>query len=190
MASILETERLLVRPWESSDVEDAFAILGDPEVTRYLGETGAAFADRDRVREWLERIAARSAEWGAFGSWAVVKKETNTVIGGGGLQKLDGGPEVEVFYHFRKTSWGHGYATELTRGLIDFAFTTLDLPRVVGVAYPANTASHRVMTKAGMTHRGLRHAYGHDLEYFEITRRLRTPLSAIEAGQDKTSQSC
>ena len=170
MESILETERLLVRPWEASDVEDAFAILGDPEVTRYLGETGEAFADRDRVREWLERIAARSAEWGAFGSWAAVEKQTGSIIGGGGLLELEGGPDVEVFYHFRKASWGHGYGTELTRGLITYAFTTLELPRVVGVAYPANTASHRVMTKAGMTHRGLRPAYGHDLEYFEISR--------------------
>ena len=170
MTTILETERLLVRPWEAGDIDDAFVILGDPDVTRFLGETGEAFADRDRVREWLHRIAAKSAEWGEFGSWAAVERATNTVIGGGGLLELEGGPDVEVFYHFRKTSWGYGYATELTRGLIDYAFATLHLPRVVGVAYPTNPASHRVMTKAGMTHLGLRHAYGHDLEYFGIAR--------------------
>jgi ribosomal-protein-alanine N-acetyltransferase len=170
MTTILETDRLLVRPWETGDVEAAFAILGDPAVTRYLGETGEAFPDRDRVREWLDRIAVRSAEWGKFGSWAAVEKATDTVVGGGGLVELEDGPDVEVFYHFRKASWGLGYATELTRGLIAYAFATLDLPRVVGVAYPANTASLRVMTRAGMTHLGQRRAYGHDLEYFEIIR--------------------
>jgi len=177
MTTILETERLLVRPWEAGDVDDAFAILGDPEVTRYLGETGEAFTDRDRVREWLRRIDGKSAEWGAYGSWAAVEKSTNTVIGGGGLLELEGGPDVEVFYHFRKASWGHGFATELTSGLIAYAFATLDLPRVVGVAYPDNIASHRVMTKAGMTHLGLRQAYGHDLEYFEVTRPSTTQAS-------------
>jgi RimJ/RimL family protein N-acetyltransferase len=170
MTTILETERLLVRPWETGDVDDAFAILGDLDVTRYLGETGEAFADRERVREWLHRIADKSAGWGKCGSWAAVEKVTNTVIGGGGLLELEGGPDVEVFYHFRKASWGHGYATELTRGLIDYAFVALHLPHVVGVAYPANTASHQVMSKAGMTHLGLRHAYGTDMEYFEITQ--------------------
>ncbi len=99
-----------------------------------------------------------------------VERTTGELIGGGGLLPLDQGPEVEVFYHFRKASWGNGYATELTRGLIAYAFDTLDLPRVVGVAYPANIASQRVMIKAGMTHDGLRHAYGHDLEYFAIDR--------------------
>ncbi|HET9660932.1 MAG TPA: GNAT family N-acetyltransferase [Thermomicrobiales bacterium] len=170
MPILLETDRLLVRPWTTDDVEAAFAILGDPEVTRYLGDTGDAFADRDRIHGWLERIVARTAEWNPYGSWAVVENATGDIIGGGGLFQLEGGPDVEVFYHFRQISWGYGYATELARALIAYAFASTDLPRVIGVAFPANTASHRVLTKAGMTHLGQRHAYGADLEYFTIDR--------------------
>ncbi len=47
MTVVLETDRLLVRLWQASDAEAAFEILGDPDVTRYLGETGDAFADHD-----------------------------------------------------------------------------------------------------------------------------------------------
>src|SRR4051812_24306574 len=82
MPILLETERLSVRPWTRDDVEPAFAILGDPEVTRYLGETGEAFADRDRIREWLGRMVARTAEWSPLGSWAVVENATGDIIGG------------------------------------------------------------------------------------------------------------
>jgi ribosomal-protein-alanine N-acetyltransferase len=101
-----------------------------------------------------------------------VEKQSGAVIGGGGLALLEDLDEVEVFYHFRKDCWGKGYATELTLGLLEYGFAHLDRPRLIGLAYPANVASHRVMTKAGMTHLGLRQAYGTDLEYFEIVRPL------------------
>lgn len=170
MSIVLETERLTVRRWTSSDAEAAFAILGDPEVTRYLGEAGSAFPDLAHTQGWLERIQRAYPAWGALGSWAAVENATGIPIGGGGLLELEDGPDVEVFYHFRKASWGQGFATELTRALIAYAFDVTELPRIIGLAYPENIASQRVMAKAGMTHLGRRHAYGSDLEYFEITR--------------------
>ncbi len=51
-----------------------------------------------------------------------MEKQSGTVIGGGGLAALEDLDEVEVFYHFRKASWGNGYATELTLGLLDYGF--------------------------------------------------------------------
>jgi RimJ/RimL family protein N-acetyltransferase len=170
MTTILETDRLILRPWASGDAEAAFAILGDPEVTRYLGEDGKPFPDLAYTNAWLERIQERYVTWGSLGSWAAIEKTSGVIIGGGGLLELDGGPDVEVFYHFRRDRWGLGYATELTIALIAYAFDQLDLPRVVGVAYPANTASHRVMLKAGMTHQGLRQTYGTVMECFIIDR--------------------
>ncbi len=170
MPIILETERLTVRSWMSSDVGAAFAILGDPEVTRFLGEADSAFPDLAHTQGWLERIQRAYPKWGDLGSWAVVENATGIAIGGGGLLELEDGPDVEVFYHFRRASWGHGYATELARSLIAYAFDVTALPRVIGLAYPENLASQRVMTKAGMTHLGHRHAYGADLEYFTIER--------------------
>jgi ribosomal-protein-alanine N-acetyltransferase len=170
MTIILQTERLTLRQWTSRDAEAAFAILGDPEVTRYLGEAGSAFPDLAHTAGWLERIQRAYPTWGVLGSWAAVDTASGLPIGGGGLLELEDGPDVEVFYHFRKASWGHGYATELTRALLAYGFAVTELPRIIGLAYPENIASQRVMTKAGMTHLGRRHAYGADLEYFSISR--------------------
>jgi RimJ/RimL family protein N-acetyltransferase len=172
MTTLFETDRLIVRPWSVEDAEAAFAMFGDPEVMRYVGDTGEPHPDVAFTRE---RLRARNERWGAssgLGNWAAVEKQAGAVIGGGGLALLEDLDEVEVFYHFRKDCWGKGYATELTLGLLEYGFAHLDRPRLIGLAYPANVASHRVMTKAGMTHLGLRQAYGTDLEYFEIVRPL------------------
>jgi RimJ/RimL family protein N-acetyltransferase len=168
--TVLETDRLLLREWTPDDAEAAFAIFGDPEVARFLGASGEPHPDLAYTRAGMERLAAHYPKWNGYGSWAAVEKATGEVIGGGGLVQLENGPDVEVFYQFRRDRWGMGYATELTKGLLSYAFERLELPRVVGVAYPANTASHRVMLKAGMTHEGRRHVYEHDMEYFTIDR--------------------
>jgi [ribosomal protein S5]-alanine N-acetyltransferase len=170
MPFLLETDRLIVRPYTLDDAEAAFAFFGDPEVTRYLGYTGEPHPDLETTRQRLTAHAAAHSSPRGLDNWAVIEKSTGMLIGGGGLAELDESVDVEVFYHLRVDRWGNGYATELTRALIAYAFETLELPRVVGLAYTANTASQRVMMKAGMTHLGLRHAFGHDMEYFEIIR--------------------
>ncbi len=170
MTTVFETDRLIVRHWSEADAEAAFAIFGDPDVMRFVGDTGEPHPNVDFTRE---RLRVRSERWSAvdgLGNWAVVEKQTGALIGGGGLAELDEIDAVEVFYHFRKDRWGNGYATELTIGLIDYGFAHLDRSRLVGLAYPENAASLRVMSKAGMTHLGRRHAYDAALEYFEIAR--------------------
>jgi [ribosomal protein S5]-alanine N-acetyltransferase len=167
---VLETDRLILREWTVDDAEAAFAISGDPDVTRYLGATGEPHPDIAYTRQRLESLSARYPTWNGCGNWAAVEKATGEVIGGGGLVELESGPDVEVFYHFRRDRWGMGYATEMTKALIAYAFDRMDLARVVGVAFPANTASHQVMLKSGMTHQGLHYCYDHNLEYFVIDR--------------------
>ena len=170
MNTILETDRLLVREWTTDDAEAAFEIYGDPEVTRYLGGTGAPDPDVAYRRERLARIVSLYPEWNGLGLWAVVEKATGELIGCGELLPLDGGPEIEVGYHLRRDRWARGYATELTKALLVYGFERMELERIVAVAYPENTASHRVLLKAGLTHHGRQHAYGHDMEYFAIDR--------------------
>jgi RimJ/RimL family protein N-acetyltransferase len=170
MATIFETERLIVRPWSEDDADAAFMIFGDPEVMRFVGDTGEPHPSVEFTRERMRARGQQPSAATGLGNWATVEKATGQIIGGGGLWLLEDLDEVEVFYHFRKDRWGQGYATELTIGLLDYGFAHLDRQRLIGLAYSANTASHRVMTKAGMTHLGLRHAYGTDLEYFVIEK--------------------
>jgi RimJ/RimL family protein N-acetyltransferase len=92
---------------------------------------------------------------------AVTEREGGALVGDGGLHPLGGeGPDVELGYTLARSAWGRGYATELGRVLIDYAFGELAAPRVVAQVEPANTASRHVLAKLGMTAREERMAYG------------------------------
>jgi RimJ/RimL family protein N-acetyltransferase len=58
--------------------------------------------------------------------------------------------EVELGYRLRRSAWGKGYATEGSRALIRKGFTELGVRRVVAETMAVNTASRRVMEKAGL----------------------------------------
>jgi len=170
MGAVFETERLILREWTLDDAAAAFEIYGDPEVTRFLDATGEPDPSLEYRRERMPAMVARYAEHPGYGIWAMIRREDGDVIGGAGLVTLEEGPEVEIAYTLRRDAWGHGYATEVALGTIGYGFGTLGLNRMVGVAYPENVASHRVMLKAGMRHLGQRLAYGHQLEWFEMER--------------------
>ena len=55
-------------------------------------------------------------------------------------------------WRLRRTSWGHGYATEAARECLRFAFETLTLPEVVAFTVPANVRSRALMQRLGMVH--------------------------------------
>jgi RimJ/RimL family protein N-acetyltransferase len=175
--SFLETERLILRPWTPDDAEAAFAIYGDPEVTRYLGGGGKPQESVQSQRETLERIIARHRELGwtdqGFGFWPCIEKATGTMVGAVLLLPLRDGegqplPETEIGWHFGRFAWGHGYATEAARALMDYGFTRLGLDRIFAVVYPENLASQRVMHRLGMTSKGVTSKYyGLELLLFE-----------------------
>jgi RimJ/RimL family protein N-acetyltransferase len=164
-----ETERLIVRPWSVDDAEAAFAIYRDPEVWRYLGG-GEPPADLAAAGAMLRRWIDRSREKAPCGVWAVIERSTGSPIGSVMLWPLEDGPEIEVGYHFGKFAWGKGYATEAARAVIEHGFRVLDVDYLVGVVFPENPASQRVLEKVGMTYRGMREIFGFNLMHYKIDR--------------------
>ena len=92
-------------------------------------------------------------------------RDTGAVIGRALLRHLDvdGGDEVETGYGFLPDLWGRGLATEIARACVNIGRERLGLESVVGITLPTNTASQRVMRKAGLhyerdiVHAGLPH---------------------------------
>jgi RimJ/RimL family protein N-acetyltransferase len=166
--SLFETERLSVRRWAVDDVDAVLSIYGDEEVTRFLGTAPNPIRDPEVARAWLERIVSRSEDH--IGLWALQDKVACHVIGSVGLFALDGGPDIEVAYHLGRAYWGSGFATEAARGALAHGFETGGLSTIHAVAYTENAASLRVLERIGMTHRGHRRAYDHDLEWYSAHR--------------------
>jgi len=123
-----------------------FEFLGDPAAMRHTRVDAS-------LRDCRRRIAAH--EWrrrrDGYAPWTVVTRAEGRIIGWGGLctDPFEPGWGVEVSYFFHPDAWGRGFATELVGACLDVADRVLKLPEVRAFARPENTASRRVLEKAG-----------------------------------------
>lgn len=161
----VETARLYLRTFHLDDLDSLAGLLSDPDVMRYVGDgqpQSRAVADsalQSIIRHWQDH---------GFGRWAAIDKETQIVVGFGGLRSMMGTPEV--VYHFAKSHWGRGLATELAQASLRYGFEEHQFERILAVAKPENRASIRVMEKLGMRYQ--KHTIYFDMEVvqYEIAR--------------------
>jgi len=173
---VLETDRLLLRPFRKSDIDDYAALHADPEVLRYLGGGAEPW---DRGRSW-RHMAFLIGHWQLQGAgiWAVEHRETGSFIGMIGFAEPAGWPGFELSWKLARLWWGHGFATEGARAALDYAFTVLRKDRVISLIHPENRASIRVAERLGQTLQGrVEHSgremlcYGIDRESYATRRR-------------------
>jgi RimJ/RimL family protein N-acetyltransferase len=146
----VETSRLTLRPFVEEDFEALHAMRSDAEVVRYLYDEPFS---PEQTRDLLSRrIAATS--WAAEGDWlgaVAVERESGTVVGEVGLFWVsERDRTAEIGFIFDPRHQGKGFATEASRALLDWAFDTAGIHRVIGRTEARNTASTRVLEKLGM----------------------------------------
>jgi [ribosomal protein S5]-alanine N-acetyltransferase len=144
---IVETERLLLRYQQAADIAPLVDLWADPAVTRYMGGP--------RERAWLRsefKKVAHDPHAEAYDLWPVVEKATGQVVGHCGLleKEVAGKAEIELTYVLAASAWGKGYATEVGRALVSYAFEVRGLSRLIALIEPENVASARVAEKIGL----------------------------------------
>jgi RimJ/RimL family protein N-acetyltransferase len=164
-AELLRTPRLRLRSWTTSpaDLARLADIYSRDEVTRWIGGPPTV-PPADLPARW----AAITTLDGRFGCWAVEREDgvpAGTVL----FKPLPNGVgEVEVGWHLHPDSWGHGYATEAARAVVQRGFEE-GLPEVYAVVRPGNEPSLAVCRRLGMQHLGrMRRWYDVDLEAFRL----------------------
>jgi RimJ/RimL family protein N-acetyltransferase len=150
---MIETERLIIRPWRESDRADYLASCNDEAVTEHLGGP----AKIEEIDAALARIR-KSQEDNGFCFWAVERKSDGRFLGYCGLKVIadDVTPvkgEIEIGWRLRRDAWSRGYAAEAASAALDWAWASLDVPRIVSFTTPPNEASWRLMERIGMTRR-------------------------------------
>ena len=147
----IQTDRLLLRQWRTSDRVPFAAMNADPRVVEYF----PAPLSTTESDELVSRIEAHFEEHG-FGLWAL---EITNVVPFAGFVGLSVPrfvahftPCVEIGWRIAAEHWGRGYATESARAVLDFGFEKLQLREIVSFTVPDNLRSRRVMEKIGMTH--------------------------------------
>lgn len=141
----IETERLLIRPFKMEDIEGAYTMNLDTEVSKYTGD-GGVVSKKEIERRIVEDVFGDYQKHG-YGRLAVELKEENKFIGFTGLKYLEDMKEVDLGYRFMKEYWGKGIATESARACVDLGFNSLGLNRMIAMVLPENSGSIRVLEK-------------------------------------------
>ena len=147
MTDIMETERLILRRFASSDGADLFEYLSDAETVKF--EPYDAFS-----REQAEVEATRRAKDDAF--WAVCLKDGGKLIGNlyFALKQPEQFKTWEIGYVFNKHFCGLGYATEAVIRVMRYGFENLGAHRIEAHCNPLNERSWMLQERVGMRREG------------------------------------
>lgn len=163
---MLETERLILRPMNESDIDDVFKMRRDDEVMRFIREP---VVSRREAEDWINMISSRWAK-DRIGFCSVIEKQSGKFAGWCGLWQLKENNEIEVGYAIAKDFWKKGFASESAEAVLNYAFNEINLETVVAVARPENAGSRRVMEKIGMKFDYIGKFYERDLVHYSITK--------------------
>ena len=141
------TQRLRLEPVAPGGVVDLLTLHADPGVAAW---NGGAWSPA-QAASFAAEMSARSDQDGA-GKWLAYDRDDGRLVGRGGLSYVEvlGDRRLEVGWQIRDQLWGRGFATEIGRAALDFAFSDLDADNVVAFAEVHNVRSRRVMDRLGM----------------------------------------
>lgn len=144
----LRTDRLLLRQWRADDLESWAALNADPEVREYFPEVLTPEQSAASLEYFRAELAVRGWGW-----WAV--EASGVFIGMAGLDPVDEGLPfhgVEAGWRLARSAWGHGYATEAARAVLEHGFGPLGLTEILAITAAGNQRSRAVMRRLGMRH--------------------------------------
>lgn len=144
----LETQRLILRPWDESDAEECYKYAKDPLVGPAAG--WPVHTDVENTRQVIRDILSGPE------IFAIVLKETNLPVGSIGLHfhtnTAKNDDEAELGYWIGVPYWGQGLVPEASREMLRHAFEDLKVNRVWCGYFDGNEKSKRVQEKLGFNY--------------------------------------
>ena len=146
---MIETERLILRPWRDADRAPFIAMSADPAVMDALGGVLSAA----EAGGYVDNAAKRLAIFGLT-RWAVERREDGAFIGAVGLDPIHHTLPLpagfEMGWRLTRDAWGHGYASEAARAAIEDGFQRGGLVELFAFTSRPNLRSQAVMERIGM----------------------------------------
>lgn len=148
--SVLETERLLLRPLELSDVDAFFKMNNNPNVNKFLRNP---ITTKIEAKKYIQKIIDEYGRNG-IGRYAIVLKQNNALIGFSGLkfrnQEENGFTNFyDLGYRFSEDYWHNGYAKEAAQFWLNYGFTEMKLNIIHACADDENIASNGLLKTIG-----------------------------------------
>ena len=169
---IIETERLILRKLETTDINDLFEILSSERVTKYYGKY--PMKNLSEAEDLILKFHKVFSEQKSI-RWGIELKEINRIIGTCGFHCWNKNHfRAEVGYELGEAFWNKGYATEAISSILRYGFELMNLKRIEAIVYPENKPSEKLLLNLGFEHEGLLKKYANfrdkqqDLNIFAI----------------------
>ena len=163
----INTERLILRPFQISDADQVQTLAGAYEVYRTTLNIPHPYED-GMAEKWIASHASLFYD-GRGVNLAITLKSDHTLIGAIGIGITKPHHRAELGYWIGVPYWGQGNCTEAAVAIIEYGFSELGLHKVTSRYMAGNPASGRVMEKAGMVREGtLRDELHKDGEFHDI----------------------
>ena len=144
----LETDRLRIRDFKLSDIDDLYEIFSDDEVMEYIEPV----YDRNKTLNFLKEFCIEHK-----GAFACVNKENEKVIGYIIFNEYED-KVYELGWIFNKEYWGKGYAYESCDAVIKYAFSEMKIHKIFSETVD-NIKSVNLMKKLGMQLEGVQKSH-------------------------------
>lgn len=145
---MIETERLVMRPFNKNDLDIIISLYSNKEIMKYMpGDVMGARKAQTHLNkitgDWEEKPQVNF-------EMAVIIKDNQEKIGRSRIHLDYETDTAMIGWLLLKKEWGKGYASEMTRALIDYSFDVLNVHRVCALCHPENIASWKALEKCGM----------------------------------------
>jgi RimJ/RimL family protein N-acetyltransferase len=167
-ATIL-TERLRMEPFAVAHAPALNAVNNEPQVMEFL-----TFGKPETLDETLTKIRLVRERWKTlhFGWWALIRCDTEDIIGAACLQHVANDPAapLEIGWRLTGSATGNGYATEAGKAAATYGFDSIGVDHLIAAAHQQNIASHRVMERIGMRFRGIETHYNEPCKTYTLSK--------------------
>jgi RimJ/RimL family protein N-acetyltransferase len=146
---MIETQRLILRPWNEGDRAPFHAMCRDPQVMATLGP----LMSREQSDALVDRLTGFQREFG-YTFWAIERREDQSFLGFCGLKPgaldtpIEG--QIEIGWRLASSEWGKGYAREAAQASLDWAWDHLTVAAVMAITARVNVRSWGLMERLGM----------------------------------------
>ena len=145
----LRTNRLVLRRFSESDLAAFCSYRNDPDVARYQSWESCSVGE---ASEFLQ--TQKALQWATPGEWfqiAITLKETGNLVGDCALQiSSKDNRQATIGVTLAAVHQGHGFAHEALSSLLEYAFRSLELHRIVADTDPENKPAQILLERLGM----------------------------------------
>ncbi|MBR9727038.1 GNAT family N-acetyltransferase [Shewanella intestini] len=146
---ITQTPRLIIRPFNQTDIESLFLMNSIPEMLTYIPTK--PFTELSQAQALFDDVVLANYHEFGFGRWAVQHKQDNRVIGFCGPKFIPEFNKVELGYRYFPQYWGQGIGSEAAQAVLDTLKPLHQLHEAIALILQGNKASEAVALKVGMT---------------------------------------